>query len=231
MHRGKQKPPYKACDRAELGPQVELQVSRRARIQKPHWVHRTQLGAAVLYSAAVSGTYTTLASPDHFLLDICYCSISKVGRWCRTKSWAKTWIHMPWFPSCNLTPRTTLCHTSVFLCVLWVSPLKYTETLVWTELQSPQREGHSKAPHTNSGRNCWGCEDPSNTFSFDTNNNGSFSGDDQVFGLTAQKGFALRPQAWKAKQNMFLAYLQLLSRYFPPCCPKFPSTLAGETSL
>lgn len=32
-------------------------------------------------------------------------------------------------------------------------------------------------PHTNSGRSCWGYEDPSNAPSFDTNDNGSFSGD------------------------------------------------------
>lgn len=135
-------------------------------LQKPHWVHRIQLGAAVLYSDTVSGTCTTLASPDHFLLDSCCCSISKAGRWCRTISWAKTWIHMHWFPSGNFKLRTTLCHTSAFLCVLCVSPLKCTETLVWTELQSPQRGGHPKAPHTNSGRNCWGYEDPSNTLFF-----------------------------------------------------------------
>lgn len=81
---------------------------------------------------------------------------------------AKTRIHMHWFPSGNLKPRTTLSHTSAFLCVLWVSPLKYTETLVWTELQSPQGGGHPKAPHTKSGRNFWGYEDPSNTLFFFT---------------------------------------------------------------
>lgn len=54
------------------------------------------------------GPYTTLASPDHFLLDCCCCPISKVGRWYRINSWAKTWIHTPWFPNCNLKPRIPL---------------------------------------------------------------------------------------------------------------------------
>lgn len=165
---------------------MEVQVSRRAGPQKPHWVQGIQLWAAVLYSYIVSGTYTTLASPDHFLLDSCCCPVSKVGRWLQNKQLSqKTWIHIPQFPSCNLKPRTTLCHTSAFLFVLRVSPLKYTETLLWTQLQSSQRGGHHKATHTNSGRNCWCYEDPSNALSFDTNDNGSFSGEDQVFGLRA----------------------------------------------
>lgn len=53
MHKGKQKPPYKACfDKAELGPQVELQVSRRAGTSE------TPLSTQdpdVLYSYRVSG--------------------------------------------------------------------------------------------------------------------------------------------------------------------------------
>lgn len=63
---------------------------------------------------------------------------------------------------------------------------------------------------------------PPNSLSFDTIDNGSLSGESQAFGWRAQKGFAVRPQTWKARAECAFGLPTAVISFFPMLFSKIP---------
>lgn len=97
----------------------------------------------------------------------------------------------------------------------------------------PSDRGTSQAitDHFNSGRSFWHYEDPPNSLSFDTIDNGSPQEKAKPLAWEHRSSLQWGLRPGKQGQNVLLAYLQLSFHSVPCRFPEFPSTLAGEAKV
>lgn len=219
---------------------MELHGRRMARTSEDPPRKCGPVCTAVLYSYIVSQTYSTRASPNHFLISVGQLLLPHFKGWKMMQNTE---------PSKNLNPRPiiprlqsqTQNHPSPLSC----SCFSLCGSNFTSEIHNKYRPECSAACQNTAPepsecitshhgslqfrKKLWTLRRPPNSFFFATIDNGSLSGEGQAFGLRAQKGFPVRPQTWKARAECAFGLSTAVISFFPTLLSKDPQHTGGRS--